>query len=129
VKYTLKGIRPGYAVVCVEGVSVGHVQFVRAINPVLGNTGWHAFVNSRRVGPTLCHTRARAARAVAEAASDNHTGGQMKEPEWPKHPDGTPKKMGELTPAQQREQFQAALRRLKPEFANMGVKLVEGKDH
>jgi hypothetical protein len=68
-KYTLKGIRPGYAVVCVEGVSVGHVQFVRAINPVLGNTGWHAYVNSRRVGPTLCHTRARAARAVAETVS------------------------------------------------------------
>jgi hypothetical protein len=50
-------------------------------------------------------------------------------PDWPKNPDGTPKRMGELTPAQQREQFSAALKRLKPEFANLGVKLVEGKDH
>lgn len=53
----------------------------------------------------------------------------MKTPDWPKNPDGTPKRMGELTPAQQREQFSAALKRLKPEFANLGVKLVEGKDH
>lgn len=47
------------------------------------------------------------------------------EPEWPKHQDGSPKRMGELTQAQQHEQFSAAIKRLQPELAQHGVKLVE----
>jgi len=68
-KYTLKGIRPGYAVVCIKGVPVGHVEYVRVTNALLGNTGWHAYVKSRRVGPTWCPTRERAACAIAETVS------------------------------------------------------------
>lgn len=43
-------------------------------------------------------------------------------PRWPTHPDGRPKKMGELTPAERRAQVRTAMARLKqemesPEFA------------
>nr|WP_280971514.1 hypothetical protein [Cupriavidus gilardii]WDE72654.1 hypothetical protein [Cupriavidus gilardii] len=33
---------------------------------------------------------------------------QTNRPEWPTHPDGRPKKIGEMTPEQRREQFKAA---------------------
>ena len=36
--------------------------------------------------------------------------------DWPKHPDGRNKKMGEMTPDERREQFRASLARLKAEF-------------
>lgn len=37
---------------------------------------------------------------------------------WPTHPNGKPKKMGEMTRDEQREQFRAAAKRLEAEFAN-----------
>jgi len=36
--------------------------------------------------------------------------------EWPKHPDGRPMKMGEMTREQQDEQFRKAVLRIKEEF-------------
>jgi hypothetical protein len=42
---------------------------------------------------------------------------------WPKHPDGTDKKIGEMTAAEASEVHRRAIDRLKPEFAAMGVKL------
>lgn len=49
------------------------------------------------------------------------------DPEWPTtNPDGSPKRMGDLTQAQQHEQFSLAVKRLQPEFAREGIKLVEG---
>ena len=38
--------------------------------------------------------------------------------EWPKHPDGRPMKMGEMTREQAREQTKLACKRLEAEFAN-----------
>lgn len=35
---------------------------------------------------------------------------------WPKRPDGTNKTMGEMTPEERREQFEAAAQRLKAEL-------------
>ena len=43
--------------------------------------------------------------------------------EWPKHPDGRPKKMGELTQSEQQAQFEQAVNALKPEFSRLGIKL------
>lgn len=37
---------------------------------------------------------------------------------WPKHPDGRPMTIGEMTPEQRREQFRLACQRLKGEFSN-----------
>lgn len=42
---------------------------------------------------------------------------------WPLRLDGTPKTMGEMTHEEQRAQFIAAIDRLKPGFAGLGVKL------
>ena len=36
--------------------------------------------------------------------------------EWPKHPDGRPMKMGEMTRDQQRVQIKASVQRVKAEF-------------
>lgn len=44
-----------------------------------------------------------------------------RDPKWPTNPDGTPKKMGELTKRQQLAQFKAACRRLQPEFKALGI--------
>lgn len=49
-------------------------------------------------------------------------------PAWPTYPDGMPKTMGELTKEEQRAQFNAAVERLKPEFAREGIKLVIPSD-
>lgn len=46
---------------------------------------------------------------------------QQNAPKWPAHPDGTPKRMGELTDAQQAEQAAYAIERLRPEFARIGA--------
>lgn len=35
---------------------------------------------------------------------------------WPKHPDGTNKRVGDMTPEEKRAVFQAATLRLKAEF-------------
>lgn len=35
---------------------------------------------------------------------------------WPKHPDGRPKTMGEMTPAEQKEQIKLAVRQLQREL-------------
>ena len=40
---------------------------------------------------------------------------------WPKHPDGTPKKMGEMTQAEQRAQWVDACARLKVEFETPAI--------
>jgi len=37
---------------------------------------------------------------------------------WPKHPDGKPKKMGEMTRDEQRAQWRSAATRLEAEFAD-----------
>lgn len=42
--------------------------------------------------------------------------------EWPKHADGRPKKMGEMTADERREQAKLAVSRLKREFENPEVK-------
>ncbi len=47
--------------------------------------------------------------------------------DWPKHPDGTPKKMGEMTREEQREQFEAAGARLQREFQQPAVKAALAK--
>jgi hypothetical protein len=35
---------------------------------------------------------------------------------WPKHPDGTPKKIGEMTPEERKQQTEIACKRLKREL-------------
>lgn len=40
----------------------------------------------------------------------------MSAPEWPKHADGSPKRMGEMTHDEQRAQWKAAAARLEREF-------------
>jgi hypothetical protein len=40
---------------------------------------------------------------------------------WPKHPDGRPKKIGEMTPEEQRRHVKAACKRLEAEFARPDV--------
>lgn len=47
---------------------------------------------------------------------------------WPKNPDGTPKRMGQLTREQQRAQFIEAIERLKPELKRIGISLKFGVD-
>lgn len=41
---------------------------------------------------------------------------------WPKHPDGRPKKMGEMTREEAWEQTKIACKRLEAEFAQPAVK-------
>ena len=48
-----------------------------------------------------------------------------KPPKWPTNPDGSPKKMRDLTPAQQMEQAEWAIGRLRDEGLN--VTLVSSK--
>lgn len=52
----------------------------------------------------------------------------MKTPTWPTHPDGKPRTMGELTKEEQYLQFRAAIKRLQPQFAREGIKLICAKD-
>jgi hypothetical protein len=42
---------------------------------------------------------------------------------WPRHPDGRRKRIGELTTAQQEAIVLGAVERLKPEFQSIGVVL------
>jgi hypothetical protein len=42
---------------------------------------------------------------------------------WPRHPDGRRKRMGELTTAQQEAIVLGAVNRLKPEFQSIGIAL------
>lgn len=49
-----------------------------------------------------------------------------RQPKWPTHPDGTPKKMGQITKRQQLAQTRAAIRRLQPEFKALRVGLEFG---
>ncbi len=37
---------------------------------------------------------------------------------WPKHPDGRPKKMGEMTAVEQTSAWRAAAKRIEGEFSN-----------
>jgi hypothetical protein len=46
---------------------------------------------------------------------------------WPRHPDGRPVKIGEMTPAQRTAVARSAVQRLGPEFASQGISL-EFKD-
>jgi hypothetical protein len=43
--------------------------------------------------------------------------------DWPKHPDGTPMKMGEMTPEQRRIQFREAVGRTKQWFERQEVRV------
>jgi hypothetical protein len=43
---------------------------------------------------------------------------EQERPEWPKHPDGRPKKMGELTKAEQAAQVKAALVKIETELSS-----------
>ena len=45
---------------------------------------------------------------------------------WPKNPDGTNKKMGEMTKAEQLRETGKALKRLNKEFAGTGIKIEFG---
>ena len=40
--------------------------------------------------------------------------------DWPKHPDGRPKKMGEMSADEQRRQVEASCRRIQREFDRPG---------
>lgn len=58
-------------------------------------------------------TRADAATEAGQAVLDA----------WPRHPNGRPVKVGEMTPAQRVAVARSAVERLKPEFAAQGVSL------
>ena len=45
---------------------------------------------------------------------------------WPKHSDGRPKKMGEMTHEERVAQWKDAVERLKPEIERMGASLEWG---
>jgi hypothetical protein len=46
---------------------------------------------------------------------------------WPKHADGSPKKFGELTSAEKREQMRAAGQRVQRQFERPAVKAALAK--
>lgn len=48
---------------------------------------------------------------------DKHT-----ETPWPLHPDGRPKKMGEMTPAERRAQFTDAVQQVKATMERPGMR-------
>lgn len=49
-------------------------------------------------------------------------------PMWPTHQDGRPKKFGELTKEEQREQLKASLRRIQTEFQHPAMQAVLNDD-
>lgn len=53
--------------------------------------------------------------------SSNKAQAAAPDPVWPTHANGQPKRVGELTIAEQDAQVEAAIRRLRPEFARLGA--------
>ncbi len=113
--YLLEG-QPMYTVQVMQPCTFLGARIYTAVNPYSS-----MLLEKRNVKVT--GGSATATEAEIEAY---HSMMAKNDPAWPTHPDGQPKKMGEMTKEEQSAQVKAAGKRLEKEFAQMNVNVEFG---